>query len=692
MLVVGTQTNDPKKLIKIDFSGLLHHTLIVGQSGGGKSFLVARLVEEILLRSRARVLIIDPNGDFRQISKPSTSVWTDFEENFSKINQYSLAAALPCFDSSSAFLDGWERRRFAYLAPGREKQPPKPSDVAKSLIVHWDSLDEEQRGFLLAADAQQNPKLFMGLKAVTENARWLSNNRPDVDIGFHLRGMKDVCEQFYQSNINLRQYDYAKLLSQEDWSAVRATLEDLLSRFSLWWSSSKKYSPPPHGIADFIDGAFKGIKSSPTFWDAMVLSLDASSSADTLLAADVALARCWKNAKQFWREVAEGTEEDGRVPTFLVIDEAHNFAPEHTNDPLRRRVTERLLQIASEGRKYGLYLILATQRPTKLHRELVPECENACVLRLQSKVETDFASNVLGLSPTEAAQVPGFTLGQGVFIGRWVGGANQLNTKIAPARISVGGGGLNNKWKEIPEKTPSLQGSIKTQTDFIYQLLVESDSAIKFPDLARLVQIEFGIETCDGWFGKDTFKKFLASLQIEDLRFSNVPPGYVYIQSRHDAPIEINEAIVEDYVGLISVSPEVSSAISYAKTYLDFPISADQNSYRAIFEAIYDEVSEAPFNLTDSSKSVRDRCLKSGVPVGRTLVNSVLKGIHFSGHVFDADVDQAPPVLAEAYLNSVLFTLEKNGAGIDAEKADILRTVLSGGLLTSNEKDPNNGS
>lgn len=68
-MLIGTRTNDPGVAVTIDPEGLLHHTLIVGQSGSGKSFFVSRLVEEIVLNTAARVVIVDPNGDFRAISK-----------------------------------------------------------------------------------------------------------------------------------------------------------------------------------------------------------------------------------------------------------------------------------------------------------------------------------------------------------------------------------------------------------------------------------------------------------------------------------------------------------------------------------------------------------------------------------------------------------------------------------------------
>ena len=683
MLVVGTQTNDQKKLIKIDYSGLLHHTLIVGQSGGGKSFFVARLVEEILLRTRARVLVIDPNGDFRQISKPSSTVWNNFEETFQKLAKQTVSDTLPSFDSHDDFLEGWQKRRFTYLAPGRERKPPQDRDVSNSLFVHWDTLDEEQRVFLLAANAQENPKLFMGLKAVTDNAKWVSQNQPTINVDYNLRGMQHVCEQFYQSDINLNRYNYAKLLKQEDWSAVRATLEDLRTRFTIWWSASTRTSSSrPPGLADFIDGAFRNSKISAKFWDALVLSLDASSPADTLLSADVALSRCWQNAKQSWREAADSTgTQDLRVPTFIVVDEAHNFAPEKTSDALRRRVTDRLLQIASEGRKYGLYLILATQRPTKLHRELVPECENACVLRLQSKVETEFASNVLGLSPTEAAQVPGFTLGQGVFIGRWVGGTNQLNTKIAPARINVGGGGLSDEWRTAPELTPNISESKESNADFILSLLSKSVYPIVFPSFAKILQDEFGRDECSDWFGKITLKKYLMSLQIEGLSFSNKPPGHVYLKSVHVAPSD----------DLDDKDDEMTAILHLTESFLDFSIG-DKISNKAIFEALSAEIADNPFNLTDTSKNVRDRCVKNSVSVSRSLVNSILKGIHFSGHSYESDVDQSPEVLSEAFVRSVFFSLEKVGAIIDPSSQAKLKDVISGGLLIKNEKDPSDGS
>ena len=688
MLFVGTQTNDPNKRIEIDFDGLLHHTLVVGQSGSGKSFLVARLIEEILVRSKARVLVIDPNGDFRRISMPSLDVWGKFNETFQKLNTLTEKSGIKSFDTQVAFKDGWKIRQFIYLSPGLPVASNRDGAVDHRLVVHWDTLEDEQRSFSLRASASTEPKIFLGLKAVAENAKWIQG-RPDVQIKMDLRGLLEIAKQFADSNINMRQYEYAKILNRDDWSAVQAKIDDLLSQYSIWWSSDRT-APRPPGLADFIDGAFEQNRKLRTFWDALVLSLEAASPPDTLLAADVALSRLWLKTKGEWRARAESLQLDAdnpdkRVPTFIVVDEAHNFAPEEPSDPLRARVTARLMQIASEGRKYGLYLILATQRPTKLHRELVAECENACVLRLQSKIETDFAVKVLGLSEAEAHSVPTFTKGQGVFFGRWVGGTAQMNTKIAPARIVVGGGEIGGDWKTIPDPTLGISEDISSITEFIEKLLQDSDSALDLAGLAGRIRNKFGAQDTANWFGFYTFKEFLASLGIPNLALATIPPGYAYLKGKH--PVPLSEPQVHSLLEATQPSADIK-AVSHAeksianllRDKLKTPI-LPRPVFEQIFEATASEVQINEFNLTDTSKAIRARCAAAGLPVARSAINYVLKGISLGGHNFDRDLPQSPSILANAFVKSLLYGLKRHDV-ISPEIEDAIRDFYSGGILS----------
>jgi DNA helicase HerA-like ATPase len=58
--------------------------------------------------------------------------------------------------------------------------------------------------------------------------------------------------------------------------------------------------------------------------------------------------------------------DDTRVPVFVVLEEAHNFIPEEPRNRAQAALRDQFRTIAAEGRKYGLFLILVSQRPDKL--------------------------------------------------------------------------------------------------------------------------------------------------------------------------------------------------------------------------------------------------------------------------------------------------------------------------------------
>jgi Helicase HerA, central domain len=62
---------------KIPTNKMDRHAVIIAQSGSGKSFFLGRLIEELMIKSKARCLILDPNGDFRKINKIDRSLWSN---------------------------------------------------------------------------------------------------------------------------------------------------------------------------------------------------------------------------------------------------------------------------------------------------------------------------------------------------------------------------------------------------------------------------------------------------------------------------------------------------------------------------------------------------------------------------------------------------------------------------------------
>ena len=106
--------------------------------------------------------------------------------------------------------------------------------------------------------------------------------------------------------------------------------------------------------------------------DATVLDLGGFAVADEARAASLAvLDHLWENRHE-------------RIPRLLVIDEAHNLCPPDPHTPLAVLLTERIVQIAAEGRKYGLWLLISTQRPSKVHPNVLTQCDNLTLMRMNS--------------------------------------------------------------------------------------------------------------------------------------------------------------------------------------------------------------------------------------------------------------------------------------------------------------------
>jgi len=66
-----------------------------------------------------------------------------------------------------------------------------------------------------------------------------------------------------------------------------------------------------------------------------------------------------------------------------VLEEAHRYIAETPTDYAlgARRIFDR---VAKEGRKYGLFILLASQRPSELSRTVLSQCSNFVVHRIQN--------------------------------------------------------------------------------------------------------------------------------------------------------------------------------------------------------------------------------------------------------------------------------------------------------------------
>lgn len=115
------------------------------------------------------------------------------------------------------------------------------------------------------------------------------------------------------------------------------------------------------------------------------------------------------------------SHREERRPILIVIDEAHNLCSPQPTTAVERELTARLIQIAAEGRKFGLWLFLSTQRPTKIHPNVLSQCDNLGLMRVNAPRDLAELADVFGFASEESIRrAQTFTQGQALFAGGFI--------------------------------------------------------------------------------------------------------------------------------------------------------------------------------------------------------------------------------------------------------------------------------
>lgn len=104
-------------------------------------------------------------------------------------------------------------------------------------------------------------------------------------------------------------------------------------------------------------------------------------------------------------------EEENNIPFLLVYEEAHNYVP--NNDAAAFKASRKAIErVAKEGRKYGLSLVVVSQRPSEVSSTICAQCSNFVALRLTNNEDQAYVRHLL---PNNTAAITGSLpiLGQG---------------------------------------------------------------------------------------------------------------------------------------------------------------------------------------------------------------------------------------------------------------------------------------
>lgn len=105
------------------------------------------------------------------------------------------------------------------------------------------------------------------------------------------------------------------------------------------------------------------------------------------------------------------------VPLLLVYEEAHKYVP--NSDLSRYRASKQSIErIAKEGRKYGVTLLLSSQRPSEISETIFAQCNNFLALRLTNPNDQNYVKRLLpDTSGSLVEKMPSLKAGECILVG-----------------------------------------------------------------------------------------------------------------------------------------------------------------------------------------------------------------------------------------------------------------------------------
>ncbi|HEV7196162.1 MAG TPA: ATP-binding protein, partial [Pedococcus sp.] len=314
VLTVGELLLAPGVEATLDAGGFNRHTFMCGQSGSGKTYSLGLVLEQLLLHTGLRLVILDPNSDYVRLGEARSGP------------------------------DGSPNADYARVGEGVQVWGQE-TDHPLRLMVN--DLDPAAQAAVLGLDPLADREEYSALSNLVT-----SGEAGQPMIG----GLDDLldAEQPGARGLGLR----ASNLGVLDWSV---------------WSRGQGRSITEALLDDSIR--------------AMVIDLGSLDTvAEQRLIAEATLSTLWRNRHR-------------RQPVLIVIDEAHNVCPREPADAVTRLAADTAALIAAEGRKFGLYLLASTQRPQKVNEEVLTQCDNLLLMRMNSESDLAYLREVFSFVP-----------------------------------------------------------------------------------------------------------------------------------------------------------------------------------------------------------------------------------------------------------------------------------------------------
>lgn len=400
------------------------HAAILGSTGSGKSYAVSLILERAHAREHSNIIVFDMHGEYASLADPPPDKGGNPQAAIAKAYKIAAPGDLDNPSDNILFLPYWLLNREEMLSMILDRSDQNAPNQASRFTSHVRELKEgtlsvENKDDVRATFTVDSPIPY----AISDLLKRLISDDTTKGIGVSGKEVKGEWEGRLTRFI----------------SRLEAKTEDRRYGFM--------FRPPPAALKyDWLasqltrllatDGSSGGIKT-----------VDFSEvPSDVLPVVTGVFARLLYDV-QFWME------PEKRTPFVFVCDEAHLYLPVREDaDAIEKQALYSFERIAKEGRKYGVSLLVVSQRPSDVSRTILSQCNNFLVLRLTNDQDQNV---VRRLMPDSLAGVldglPLLDTGEALLLGDAI---------LLPARIKMKFPMIEplsqtrNFWQEWGEKAP----------------------------------------------------------------------------------------------------------------------------------------------------------------------------------------------------------------------------------------------
>ena len=400
------------------------HAAILGSTGSGKSYAVSLILERASARPYSNLVVFDMHGEYASLADPTLR---DTKSKVSPIATLFKIAGPGDLDNPSdnvLFLPYWLLNREEMLSMILDRSDQNAPNQASRFTLHVRDLKERT----LTKEKKADVKATFTV---------------DSPIPYKLEDLIQLLEQD----------DTAKGVGAKG-APVKGDWEGRLTRFISRLGAKSEdrrygfmFKPPVAALAyDWLAAQILKLLA-PGKNNCGIKIVDFSEvPSDVLPVVTGVLARLLYDV-QFWMQ------SEKRTPFVFVCDEAHLYLPVKDDaDAVERQALYTFERVAKEGRKYGVSLLVVSQRPSDVSRTILSQCNNFLILRLTNDQDQNVVRRLMPDSMVGVLDgLPMLDTGEALLLGDAILLPARIKLKlpqIAPLSAT------RDFWKEWGEKSP----------------------------------------------------------------------------------------------------------------------------------------------------------------------------------------------------------------------------------------------